>query len=167
MFKGSAGSAFSATALRLLKGFSMPAKDFTVLIAWQRADALEQFALQRLKHPALARDAEFCEQTSDSANSGSRNLAEGFGRFAPPQFANFVRIAVRSEMETKNQIIKAWQRGALTDPQKEDGLLLCRRALRAAIQLRLYLDSPEANANARRVEAEQALRRKGDGRQEP
>ena len=145
----------------------MPAKDFTELIAWQRADALEQFALQMLKHPALARDAEFCEQTSDSANSASRNLAEGFGRFAPPQFANFVRIAIGSEMETKNQIIKAWQRGALTDPQKEDGLLLCRRALRAAIQLRLYLDSPEAKANARRVEAEQALRRKGDGRQEP
>lgn len=140
----------------------MTAKDFTELIAWQRADALEQFALQMLKHPTLARDSEFCEQTSDSANSAPRNLAEGFGRFAPAQFANFVRIAIGSEMETKNQIIKAWQRGALTDQQKDDGLLLCRRALRAAIQLRLYLDSPEAKANARRVESDQALRRKSE-----
>jgi hypothetical protein len=70
-------------------------------------------------------------------------------------------------METKNQIIKAWQRGALTDKQKDDGLLLCRRALKAAIQLRLYLDSPEAKANARRVENEQALRMKSEGDQEP
>jgi hypothetical protein len=46
-------------------------------------------------------------------------------------------------------------------------LLLCRRALRAAIQLRLYLGSPEAKSNARRVEAEQAVGRKGEGQQEP
>lgn len=121
----------------------MTAKDFTELIAWQRADELERFAIEMLKHPSLARDTEFCEQTSDSANSATRNIAEGFGRFAPPQFANFLRIAVGSEMETRNQIIKAWQRGALTDQQKGDGLLLCRRAVAAAVRLRLYLDSSE------------------------
>ena len=31
---------------------SMTAKDFTELIAWQRADALEQFALEMVKRPA-------------------------------------------------------------------------------------------------------------------
>jgi four helix bundle protein len=138
----------------------MVAKDFTELIAWQRADALEQFALRMLKHPGLARDDEFCQQTSDAAGSAPRNIAEGHGRFAPPQFANFVRIAIGSEMETRNQIIKAWQRGALTDAQKHDGLVLCKRALAAAVRLRLYLDSEEARANAKRIESDQKKRTK-------
>lgn len=124
----------------------MAARDFTDLITWQRADELERFAIEMLRHPVLERDSQFCDQTRVSANSATRNIAEGFGRFAPPQFANFLRIAIGSEMETRNQIIKAWQRGALTDPQKDVGLLLCRRAIAAAVQLRLYLDSPEATA---------------------
>jgi four helix bundle protein len=130
----------------------MVAKDFTELIAWQLADELEQFALNMLRHPTLARDRQFCEQTTDSAGSAPRNIAEGFARFAPPQFSNFVRIAIGSEAETRNQIIKAWQRGALTDSQKNEGLLLCKRALTAAVRLRLYLASQEAKANAKQIE---------------
>jgi len=61
----------------------MTAKDFTELIAWQRADALEQFALEMIKRPTLVRDKTFCQQTSDAASSGPRNIAEGHGRFAP------------------------------------------------------------------------------------
>jgi four helix bundle protein len=90
-------------------------KDFTELIAWQRADELEWFALEMIRRPRLASDRTFCEQTSDAACSAPRNIAEGHGRFAPVQFANFLRIAIASEQETKNQIIKAWQRGALTE----------------------------------------------------
>ncbi len=90
------------------------AKDFTELIAWQRADDLERFVLEIIKRPTLARDGDYCRQTSDAAASGPRNIAEGFGRFAPAQFSNFLRMAIGSEMETKNQILKAWQRGAIT-----------------------------------------------------
>ena len=130
----------------------MTAKDFTELIAWQRADDLERFALDMIKRPLLARDQTFCKQTSDAAASAPRNIAEGHGRFAPAQFANFLRIAIASEQETRNQIIKAWQRGAITDSEKFDGLLLSKRALAAAIRLRAYLQSEEAHANARAIE---------------
>lgn len=130
----------------------MTAKDFTELIAWQRADQLERFALEMIKRPVLARDQMFCEQTSDAAASAPRNIAEGHGRFAPAQFANFLRIAIGSEQETRNQIIKAWQRGAITDSEKQDGLLLSKRALSAAVRLRAYLQSEEARANARAIE---------------
>jgi len=85
----------------------MRVKDFTELIAWQRADALEQFALRMTDRAPLSRDREFCAQTRDAANSATRNIAEGFGRFAPAQFANFVRIAIGSEAETRNQILQA------------------------------------------------------------
>ena len=130
----------------------MTAKDFTELIAWQRADALERFALEMIKRPVLAQDTTFCEQSSDAAASAPRNIAEGHGRFAPAQFANFLRIAIASEQETRNQIIKAWQRGAITDSEKQDGLLLSKRALTAAVRLRAYLQTEEAKANAKAIE---------------
>ena len=90
---------------------AMTAKDFTELIAWQRADDLERFVQEMIKRPTLAETQTFCEQASDAAASAPRNIAEGHGRFAPAQFANFLRIAIGSEQETSNQIIKAWQRG--------------------------------------------------------
>ena len=101
--KGSKGSRSSkvhqylrtfAVALALLIDYRMTAKDFTELVAWQRADELEQFALEIIKRPRLARDRDYCAQTSDAASSAPRNIAEGFGRFAPIQNANFVRIAI-------------------------------------------------------------------------
>ncbi len=130
----------------------MTAKDFTELIAWQRADELERFALEMIKRPVLVQDKTFCEQTSDAAASAPRNIAEGHGRFGPAQFANFLRIAIASEQETRNQIIKAWQRGAITDSEKQDGLLLSKRALTAAVRLRAYLQTEEARANAKAIE---------------
>ena len=53
---------------------------------------------------------------------------------------------------TFNQIIKAWQRGAITDSEKRDGLILCKRALTSAIRLRAYLQTEEAKANAKTIE---------------
>jgi four helix bundle protein len=130
------------------------AKDFTELIAWQRADELERFAQELIKRPALARDRDFCEQTSDAAASAPRNIAEGFGRFAPIQNANYVRIALGSEMETKNQITKAWQRGAISDEEHCAGIVLCKRAINAAIGYRRYLLCAAARTNAKRIESD-------------
>lgn len=77
----------------------MTAKDFTELIAWQRADALEHFALEMIKRQPVADDPTFCRQTIDCASSAPRNIAEGHGRFAPVPFANFLRIAIGSEQK--------------------------------------------------------------------
>ena len=129
------------------------AKDFTELIAWQRADELERYVREIIKRPILARDRDYCEQAADAAASAPRNIAEGFGRFAPIQFANFLRIAIGSEVETKNQILKAWQRGAITDEEHRAGVLLCKRAIGAAVGLRRYQLSQQAKANAKRIES--------------
>jgi four helix bundle protein len=129
------------------------AKDFTELVAWKRADDLERFVIEILRRPVLARDSDYCRQTADAAASGPRNIAEGFGRFAPAQFANFLRIAIGSELETKNQILKAWQRGALTDEEHWAGMILCKRAIGAALGLRRYLLTQQARANAKSIES--------------
>ena len=130
------------------------AKDFTELIAWQRADDLERFVQEIIKRPSLSRDSDYCEQAASAASSAPRNIAEGFGRFAPVQFANFLRIAIGSELETKNLILKAWQRGAITDEEHWAGVVLCKRAIAAAVGLRRYLVTQQARANAKRIESD-------------
>ena len=130
------------------------ARDFTELIAWQRADDLERFVREILKRPTLARDSDFCEQAASAAASAPRNIAEGFGRFAPIQFANFLRIAIGSELETKNQILKAWQRGAITDEEHWVGVVLSKRAIAATVGLRRYLVTQQATANAKPIESD-------------
>ena len=88
------------------------ANEFTELVAWQRADELERFMLEIIKRPSVSRDKEFCEQTSGAAGSAPRNIAEGFGRFAPIQFANFLRIAIGSEKEKEesdSEGLAAWR----------------------------------------------------------
>ena len=129
------------------------ARDFTELIAWQRADDLERFVQEIIKRPILTRDRDYCGQAADSAASAPRNIAEGFGRFAPIQFANFLRIAIGSEVETKNQVLKAWQRGAITDEEYGAGNLLCKRAIGAAVGLRRYQLSQQARVSAKRIES--------------
>ena len=46
------------------------------------------------------------------------NIAEGFGRFSPREFARFLRIARGSLLETRNHVLKAKANGYVTD---EDG----------------------------------------------
>ena len=128
------------------------AKDFTELVAWQLAVKLEDFVANMTRRPALTRDRQFCAQANDAAASAPRNIAEGFGRFSPKEFAQYMRIAIGSELETRNQILEAARKGAITSAERDEGVLLTRRAVTAALRLRRYLRSSRARANAERIE---------------
>lgn len=130
----------------------MVAKDFTELVAWQLAQQLNDFIHQVTKRPGLSNDFKFRDQANDAGESAPRNIAEGFGRFAPKEFAQFLRVAIASEFETKNHIIRAAQRGFLTGEECNSGLRLARRSLTAAIRLRRYLRTKQAKINAERIE---------------
>ena len=68
-------------------------KDFREIVAWQRANELKLIADALITKPEVARRFKFCDQLSDAARSGPRNIAEGFARFKHKEFAQFVRIA--------------------------------------------------------------------------
>jgi four helix bundle protein len=130
-------------------------KDFTELIAWQLAEELNVFIHDVTKRPGLAQDFKFRDQANDAGDSAPRNIAEGFGRFAPTQFAQFLRIAIASEFETKNHIIRAARRGFLTSDECNFGLRLAKRSITAAIRLRRYQLTKQAQLNARAIEQRQ------------
>jgi hypothetical protein len=85
------------------------------------------------------------------ARSAPDNIAEGFYRFNPPDFANFVRMARGSLGEVRNQLPHARMRGYLNDEQFRELSRLCRRAIGACRGLRLYLLSLPKNFDPRKT----------------
>ncbi len=131
-------------------------KDFTEIVAWQRARALLLEVDKLLKKPEVARDWKFRSQLSDAARSGPRNIAEGFARFSNREFARFVRIAKGSEAEVINHLIDARDQGLINDDELTSIRQVARRAIGAAVGLIQHLETAE--------EPFRSSRRKGTAR---
>jgi hypothetical protein len=78
-------------------------------------------------------------------------MAEGFGRFNPPDFAQFCVYARASLMESQNHLIDAVDKGYITEDTRLELNALAVTALEEVTGLMEYLQSPEALLNARRV----------------
>ena len=87
--------------------------------------------------------------TPAAARSAPDNISEGFYRFNPPDFANFVRMARGSLGEVRNQLRHAHARKYLNDEEFQELSRLCRRAMGACRGLRLYLLSLPKNFDPR------------------
>jgi four helix bundle protein len=68
-----------------------------------------------------------------------RNIAEGFLRFDPPEFAQFLKIAKGSIGETQNHLLHAKEQSYLTEEEFLELWRLTCRTLRAANRLHAYL----------------------------
>ena len=79
------------------------------------------------------------------------HIAEGFGRFNPPDFARFTVIARSSLMESQNHLRDAVDKRYITEKMRLELDALAEAALEAVTGLMEYLQSPEALRNARRA----------------
>ena len=109
------------------------------LVAWQLSETLRQEVVALLAKPEVARHLRFCDQILRSASSAPANIAEGFFRYKPREFARFMRIALGSLGETQNHL-----RAALNDkiiPQEafDKTWSLSIRAIKASTKLHSYL----------------------------
>ena len=118
-----------------MPGFQSP-EEFD---AWKLAWELKERVVALTATKAAARDFKFCDEIRESARSAPDNIAEGFYRFNPSDFANFVRIARGSLGEVKNQLRHAHSSQYLGDDDFQELTRLCKRAIGACTGLRLYL----------------------------
>ncbi len=81
--------------------------DFRQLVAWKLAQALDDEVRAFTATGPASRDFKFRDQIHDSSGSAPSNIAEGFGRFRPREFADFLRIARGSLVETQQHLEKA------------------------------------------------------------
>ena len=90
-------------------------RDFRALVCWQLSHELKCEVFDFTSEDRAARDFKYRDQIRDSSASAASNIAEGFGRFTPGEFAQYLRWARASLMETRNHLIDGHDRGYLSD----------------------------------------------------
>ena len=93
----------------------MGIRDFRDLVAWQLSDTLRSEVIEFTSKPGISSDFKYCSDIRDSAASAPRNIAEGFARYRPADFARFLEYAVASLAETKTSIHDGHDRQYLDD----------------------------------------------------
>ncbi len=87
---------------------------FEDLIAWQKARKLTTRIYEVTSDGAFSNDFGLRNQIQRAAVSIMSNVAEGFERARPTEFAQFVSIAKSSCAEVRSQLYVAWDVGYLT-----------------------------------------------------
>jgi four helix bundle protein len=115
-------------------------EDFREIVAWQLAHQIHLRVEIFLGCPEFRKYFTCCEQLSDAARSGPRNIAEGYGRFTHQEFAQHVRIARGSEAQVLNHLIDAHHQRLISVDELRINEWLAKRAMRAASGLIRYLE---------------------------
>ena len=93
-----------------------------------------------------SRDLEFCDQLHRAARSATSNIAEGFARFRPLDFARFLVIAKSSLVEVQEHLADGVDLGYLESERRDELNRLASRAIGATTNLILYLRSTRPRA---------------------
>jgi four helix bundle protein len=127
-----------------------PVDRFEDLLTWQRMNELSIEVWKATDVLPASRDFDFRDQIRDASDSAQRNVAEGFGRFNPPQFVYFLDIARASALETKALLKKGFTVGYWKEDEFRRLDTLANRGLQAVARFQRYLRSPQARRNAAR-----------------
>jgi four helix bundle protein len=115
---------------------------FEDLIAWQRARELQSAVYRLTRHPDLRRDLRLQDQLGGSALSITANIAEGFERGGPGEFAQYLSVAKASCGELRSHLYAALDAGYISAGEFRDLLALAEEVgsilggLRAAVARR-------------------------------
>ena len=122
-------------------GYGMGASRYEELEAWQlcRQLADEIAALLATRKPFD--DFDLFNQLKSASRASCRNIAEGFGRYYPKEFAPFLRIAKGSLLETGEHLRDARGAGWITIEREAELIRLRDRAVAATVRLLKYLES--------------------------
>src|SRR5262252_2756832 len=115
----------------------MGVRDFRELVCWQLSYELKCEVLAFIESGPASKDFKYRDQIKDSSSSAPSNIAEGFGRFRPGEFARYLEIARASLIETRNHLVDARDRGYLADPLYSRLQNLARAALKSTTNLML------------------------------
>lgn len=119
--------------------------------AWKLTRALNMKVFELTSAPPASKDFKFRDNLRNAADSAERNFPEGFGRFAPGDFARFLDNSKASLLETRNELGVGLARGYFSDQDVRELTALVDRAMGAIGGLQRYLRSEKGRANAKRI----------------
>ena len=125
----------------------MGIRDFRDLVAWQLSYELKCEVFAFTANPPTSKDFKYRDQIRDSSASAPRNIAEGFGRYRPAEFARFFEFARGSLVETQNHLIDGRDRGYLGAALYSRLFNPARSALKATTNLLLSKQRQAAGAS--------------------
>jgi four helix bundle protein len=112
-------------------------RSYRDLIAWQLANQFNDQVTSIVRNaPTAWADVRYRAQLLESARAVSKDIAEGFLRFSPKQFARFLDYAVGSLAEAEERLIDGVALGYFDASNCAAALQLARRCLTAAIRLK-------------------------------
>lgn len=118
-------------------------RDHSELDAWKLSDEV-QVEVERLTNsPAFNRYPRLKDQLQRAAESPCPNIAEGFSRYYPRDFARFVRVAKGSLSELLDHLKLAARRRLVSESDARKLDSLARRARGACTKLLRYLESTD------------------------
>ena len=109
------------------------------LVCWQLANELKRRVYAFTGTEPAVKDRKYCDQIRDSARSAPSNIAEGFGRFRPVEFARFLEFAKASLLETDNHLRDGQDLGYISERACKEMRGLADRAAGATTNLMKYL----------------------------
>jgi four helix bundle protein len=119
------------------------ARRYEDLNVWRLSAELRREVCAIVATGPAAVDFKFCHQLRDAAASAPRNIAEGFARYRPREFARFLEIARGSLAEVDDHLLDGKERGYFTPETTERLRLLAGRASMAALRLIQYLKTQQ------------------------
>jgi four helix bundle protein len=143
---------------RHVRCFARSMRRYQDFKAWQLAHQLNTKVFEMTSTPPAYHDFKFRDNIRDAADSAQRNFPEGFGRFAPGDFAHFLDHSRASLLETKNELGVGLERAYFREADFTEADSLVDRALEALSGLQKYLRSPRAKLNAQRARAQHIAR---------
>ena len=124
---------------------------FTDLRAWQACHTYKLAVYRMCLETPMAKDWDRRDDLERSVKGPPAHVAEGYGRFNPPDFARFCVMARSSLMESQNHLIDAVDKRYISEQTRADLDALAQVAIQEVTGLMEYLQSPEALRNARRA----------------
>ena len=115
------------------------AKQYRELDVWRLADELKTEVYALTETGPARRAFKYTDQIRNSAASSTKNIAEGFGRFHPGEFAHFMEFSVASTMETQDSLKDGVDRGYFLPERVANAQRLADRAIRCATRFIVYL----------------------------
>jgi four helix bundle protein len=109
------------------------------LVCWQIAYELKLKVYELVETGTITRDFALRDQLREAAASAPRQMAEGFGRFYPKDFARLLRGAVGELKEVQDALRDGVDRGHFTPDQVVPLERLAKRSSKAAGRLIAYL----------------------------
>jgi four helix bundle protein len=131
------------------------ARRYTELEAWQLCDRLRRAVWRVVRSPGVQAERSVRDQLLRAGNGPCANLAEGFGRYHPRDFAHFVRIARGSLNESIEHLTVVEGLNLAPAPQVREAIRLAHRCLGATTRLVIYLESCTPPARGRRERTRQ------------